>query len=73
MPKTPRRDQTAKPPEYLAPVADYFKVLSEISRLQILSCLREGAMNVSQIGNGYSKKLRNLSDSVLLVLPLSKF
>ncbi len=36
--------------EFLAPVAEYFKVLSEISRLQIVSCLKSGAKNVSEIG-----------------------
>ena len=61
MPKTPSRDKTPKPPEYLAPVADYFKVLSEISRLQILTCLREGAMNVSEIGEATGLGQANLS------------
>lgn len=36
-------------PTVLAAVADYFKVLSETSRLQILSCLRSGAMNGKEI------------------------
>ncbi len=35
--------------EILAPIADYFKVLSEVSRLQILCCLRHGSKNVSEI------------------------
>ena len=61
MPKTDPRDKTLKPPEFLAPVADYFKVLSEISRLQILSCLREGAMNVSEIGEATGLGQANLS------------
>ena len=61
MPKTTNRDQTPKPHEYLAPVADYFKVLSEISRLQILSCLREGAMNVGEIGEATGLGQANLS------------
>lgn len=33
----------------LASVADYFKVLSEVSRLQILNCLRAGTMNGKEI------------------------
>ncbi|MDV2994474.1 MAG: Transcriptional repressor SmtB [Chroococcidiopsis sp. SAG 2025] len=33
----------------LAQVAEYFKVLSEISRLQVLNCLRSGAKNVTEI------------------------
>ncbi|MGB5713546.1 MAG: metalloregulator ArsR/SmtB family transcription factor [Waterburya sp.] len=61
MPKTAPRDKTPEPPEYLSPVADYFKVLSEISRLQILSCLREGAMNVSEIGEATGLGQANLS------------
>ena len=61
MPKTSPRDKTPNPPEYLAPVADYFKVLSEISRLQILGCLRERAMNVSEIGEATGLGQANLS------------
>ena len=61
MPETDPRDKTPKPPEFLAPVADYFKVLSEISRLQILSCLRAGAMNVSEIGEATGLGQANLS------------
>ncbi|BAZ44007.1 ArsR family transcriptional regulator [Chondrocystis sp. NIES-4102] len=61
MPKTAPRNKISKPPEYLAPVADYFKVLSEISRLQILSCLREGAMNVTEIGEATGLGQANLS------------
>ena len=61
MPKTPTRDMTPKPPEFLAPVADYFKVLSEVSRLQILSCLRSGPMNVSEIGEATGLGQANLS------------
>ena len=48
-------------PEVLAPVADYFKVLSETSRLQILSCLRNGAMNVTEIGEETGLGQANLS------------
>ncbi len=36
-------------PIALAQVADYFKALSEVSRLQILNCLRAGPHNVSEI------------------------
>ena len=75
MPKTPTRDMTPKPPEFLAPVADYFKVLSEVSRLQILSCLRAGAMNVSEIGEAtglgqanLSKHLKMLTEAEIEVL-----
>ncbi|MCS6812192.1 MAG: metalloregulator ArsR/SmtB family transcription factor [Cyanobacteria bacterium] len=37
------------PPSALAPIADYFKVLSELSRLQVLCSLRSGAKNVTEI------------------------
>lgn len=36
-------------PGALSPVADYFKVLSEVSRLQVLCCLKSGAKNVTEI------------------------
>lgn len=48
-------------PEVLAPVAEYFKVLSETSRLQILSCLRTGSMNVTEIGEVTGLGQANLS------------
>lgn len=73
MPKAVSHDKTPKPPEYLSPVADYFKVLSEISRLQIISCLREKAMNVSEIGEvtglgqaNLSKHLKILTEAEIL-------
>jgi DNA-binding transcriptional ArsR family regulator len=37
------------PPSTLAPVADYFKVLSELSRLQVLCSLKSGSKNVTEI------------------------
>ncbi|MBZ8178588.1 MAG: metalloregulator ArsR/SmtB family transcription factor [Oscillatoria sp. PMC 1051.18] len=48
-------------PEALAPIAEYFKVLSEVSRLQILSCLRSGAMNVTELGDATGLGQANLS------------
>lgn len=33
----------------LGQVADYFKVLSELSRLQVLCCLKSGSKNVTEI------------------------
>lgn len=36
-------------PAALSQVADYFKVLSEVSRLQVLCCLKTGAKNVTEI------------------------
>jgi ArsR family transcriptional regulator len=61
MPKTSPRDKISKPPEFLAPVADYFKMLSEPSRLQILSSLKTGPMNVSEIGEATGLGQANLS------------
>jgi DNA-binding transcriptional ArsR family regulator len=37
------------PVSALVQVADYFKVLSELSRLQVLCTLKNGAKNVSEI------------------------
>ena len=37
------------PPAVLGMIADFFKVLSEMSRLQIICALRNGEKNVSQI------------------------
>ncbi|MEM9541019.1 MAG: metalloregulator ArsR/SmtB family transcription factor [Cyanobacteria bacterium P01_E01_bin.42] len=45
----------------LAPVADYFKMLSEVSRLQILNCLKSGEMNVSQLSEETGLGQANLS------------
>ncbi|WP_016952607.1 helix-turn-helix transcriptional regulator [Anabaena sp. PCC 7108] len=36
-------------PAALGQIADYFKVLSEISRLQVLCCLKSGSKNVTEI------------------------
>lgn len=36
-------------PMALDQVAEYFKVLSEVSRLQVLNCLRSGPKNVMEI------------------------
>lgn len=45
----------------LTPVADYFKMLSEVSRLQILNCLRQGEMNVTQLSEETGLGQANLS------------
>jgi DNA-binding transcriptional ArsR family regulator len=45
----------------LAPVANYFKVLSEVSRLQIVSCLRSGPMNGKEITEATGLGQANLS------------
>ncbi|BAZ49592.1 ArsR family transcriptional regulator [Nostoc sp. NIES-4103] len=55
----------AKPPKtdaaVLVAVADYFKVLSEVSRLQILTCLKSGPMNVMEIAEATGLGQANLS------------
>lgn len=48
-------------PETLGLVADYFKVLSEVSRLQILNCLREKPMNGKQLSEVTGLGQANLS------------
>lgn len=48
-------------PAVLAAVAEYFKVLSEVSRLQILSCLSSKAMNVTEIAEATGLGQANLS------------
>ncbi|RAM50092.1 MAG: transcriptional regulator [Hapalosiphonaceae cyanobacterium JJU2] len=42
-------------------VADYLKVLSEVSRLQILSCLKSGPMNVMEVAEATGLGQANLS------------
>jgi len=48
-------------PAILMAVADYFKVLSEVSRLQILICLKSGPMNVMDIAEVTGLGQANLS------------
>ncbi|KGF72217.1 transcriptional regulator [Neosynechococcus sphagnicola sy1] len=48
-------------PTVLTAVADYFKVLSEISRLQILNCLQSGPMNVMELCEATGLGQANLS------------
>ncbi|MBN8560165.1 MAG: winged helix-turn-helix transcriptional regulator [Leptolyngbya sp. UWPOB_LEPTO1] len=68
-----RRQILQASPTVLAPVADYFKVLSEVSRLQVLCSLKSGAKNVTEIieetGLGQanvSKHLKILAQSGLV-------
>lgn len=48
-------------PTALAPVAEYFKVLSEVSRLQVLCALKSGAKNVTEIIEITQLKQANVS------------
>jgi DNA-binding transcriptional ArsR family regulator len=45
----------------LEAVADYFKILSETSRLHILQCLRQGPMNVMELCDATGLGQANLS------------
>ncbi|ACK70137.1 transcriptional regulator, ArsR family [Gloeothece citriformis PCC 7424] len=85
MPKSIQQKLTQKPqtnqgseisplsPSALTIIADFFKVLSEVSRLQIVCALKTGPKNVSQIieitGLGQanvSKHLKLLTDARIL-------
>jgi DNA-binding transcriptional ArsR family regulator len=48
-------------PAIMSAVAEYFKVLSEVSRLQIVGCLKLGAMNVMEIAEVTGLGQANLS------------
>ena len=45
----------------LMPIADYFKVLSEVSRLQVLCALKDGPKNVTEIMAATQLKQANVS------------
>ncbi|MGD1953193.1 MAG: ArsR/SmtB family transcription factor [Leptolyngbyaceae cyanobacterium] len=47
--KSPNLDVTHLSPAALGLMADFFKVLSEVSRLQIVCALKSGAKNVTEI------------------------
>lgn len=49
MPTTELCQMSRLSPASLALMAEFFKVLSEVSRLQIVCCLKSGAKNVTQI------------------------
>lgn len=76
MPKTSPDSKSDSPtlsPATLGIIADFFKVLSEVTRLQIVCALKSGPKNVSQIieitGLGQanvSKHLKILTDARLL-------
>ncbi|MBE9019379.1 helix-turn-helix transcriptional regulator [Chroococcidiopsidales cyanobacterium LEGE 13417] len=61
-------------PQALTPVAEFFKVLSEVNRLQVLCSLKSGAKNVTEIiaatGLGQanvSKQLKMLTQAGMVV------
>jgi DNA-binding transcriptional ArsR family regulator len=57
----PKTKPSPADPAIIAAMADYFKVLSEGSRLQILTCLKLGAMNVMEIAEATGLGQANLS------------
>lgn len=54
-------------PAVLAYIAEFFKVLSEVSRLQIVCCLKSGAKNVTQIIEETSLGQANVSKHLKLL------
>jgi DNA-binding transcriptional ArsR family regulator len=54
-------------PDVLVQVADYFKVLSEVSRLQVLNCLRSGPLNVNEIVEATGLGQANVSKHLKLL------
>lgn len=58
---------TQIPLEVLTSVAEYFKVLSEVSRLQILSQLRSGPMTVNELVEATGLGQANLSKHLKLL------
>ena len=59
--------QSSSNTEFLTPIAEYFKVLAETSRLQIISSLQSGAMNVSELGAATGLGQANLSKHLKLL------
>ncbi|AKG21640.1 ArsR/SmtB family transcription factor [Calothrix sp. 336/3] len=57
----PKTKSSQVDPAVIIAVADYFKVLSEASRLQILTCLKSGAMNVMELAEATGLGQANLS------------
>lgn len=57
----PKATKSLVPVSVLEAVADYFKVLSETNRLQILQCLRSGPMNVMELCEDTGLGQANLS------------
>ncbi len=54
-------------PETLGQIADYFKVLSEVSRLQVLCALKGGRQNVTQLVESTGLGQANVSKHLKLL------
>ncbi len=52
----------------LVQVADYFKVLSELSRLQVLCCLKSGRKNVTEIMSATDLGQANVSKHLKILM-----
>ncbi|MEL6500646.1 MAG: metalloregulator ArsR/SmtB family transcription factor [Cyanobacteria bacterium J06607_15] len=59
--------RTTNNTEFLTTIAEYFKVLAETSRLQIISSLQSGAMNVTELGAATGLGQANLSKHLKLL------
>lgn len=57
-------------PTVLNRIAEYFKVLSEVSRLQILCCLKSGSKNVTEIIDATGLGQANVSKHLKLLTQL---
>jgi DNA-binding transcriptional ArsR family regulator len=57
-------------PNVLNRIAEYFKVLSEVSRLQILCCLKSGSKNVTEIIDATGLGQANVSKHLKLLTQL---
>ncbi|MGK7906538.1 MAG: ArsR/SmtB family transcription factor [Synechococcus sp.] len=53
--------------DVLSQVANYFKLLSEVSRLQVLNCLRDGPMNVNELVEATGLGQANISKHLKLL------
>ena len=56
------------PPEALSQVADYFRALSEPTRLQILNVLRGGEHNVGEMAQACGYTSANVSRHLALLM-----
>ncbi|MGQ9864862.1 MAG: ArsR/SmtB family transcription factor [Pseudanabaenaceae cyanobacterium] len=54
-------------PETLAHIADYFKVLGKVSRLQVLCALKSGRKNVTQLVESTGLGQANVSKNLKLL------
>ncbi|SRR5579883_2593457 len=63
----PKSAESLIPLSVLEAVADYFKILSETSRLHVLQCLKSGPMNVMELCDETGLGQANLSKHLKLM------